>query len=233
MGGLGWPNPFPLEFGGSPTVNERIYRAMRSAVGIGGSASDDENTIDGVWRQARAAGLAAVAMSGERSLMNAFPGHATDLLPYYEDLLAIVPDDEGDLPSRRAEAEFRFTREIQSAVPQIVNDLQRIDPRFSVLETPRALAIETRLGRAFEDYAGAVPFGGGRRSTRFANFSTEFILFVLFDIGDGVDPGPVETAAVQRAIDHLNDVCAGWVLFQVATADGFILDTSRLDLTGL
>ena len=233
MGGAGWPNPFPLEFGGSPTLTERIYRSLRGAVGEGGSALDDEGTIDGVWRQARASALAAAASSGERALINAFPGHATDLLPYYERLLAIVPENEDDVPSRRQEAELRWTREIQSAVPQLLADLQRIDPRFTILETPHDQAIETRLGRAFEDYAGTLPFGGGRRSTRFANFSTEFMLFVLFDLGNGVLPGPVETRLLRQAADHLNDVLSGWVLFQVASADGFILDTSLLDLTGL
>lgn len=233
MGGLGWPNPFPIQFGGEPTIVETVYRAMRSSVGEGGSAEDDEGTIDGIWRQARASSLAVAAMSGERAFVNAFPGHATDLLPYYEETLAIVPEDESDLPSRRQEAVQRWTREIQSAAPQLTADLQRIDPRFSVLEPPRAEAYDTRLGRAFQDYAGALPFGGGRRSTRFANYSSEFILFVLLELGDGVLPGPVETKAIRQATDHLNDVLAGWVLFQITTHEGFTLDVSRLDLTGL
>ncbi len=198
MGGCGWANPFPLELGGGATNVERIYLALRSAVGTGGSADDDDGTIDGVWRQARASGLAAAATTGERALVNAFPGKATDLLEYYEDLLLIVPEREGDLPGRRALAEQRFTQQVDVSVPQVTDDLQRIDPRFSVLELPRAQGFETLFGRAFEDYAAAEPFGGGRRSTLFANFSTDFMVWVLFDIGSGVLPGPTEEACKPR-----------------------------------
>lgn len=233
MGGLGWGNPFPLEFGGDLTNVERIYRAMRAAVGQGGSASDDENTIDGVWRQARAAGLAAAASSGERAVVNAFPDHATDLLPYFEQLFGLIPDDESDLPARRAAARARYVAEIQSAVPQIAADLVAIDPRFSVLDIDHAQSIETILGRAFEDYLGATPFRGGRKSTLFPNFSTEFITDVLLDLGSGNAPSPADDAVMQQAVDYLNTVLATWVNLNVITADGFVLDESLLDITGL
>lgn len=232
MGGCGWSNPFPLELGGGATNVERIYRALRSAVGIGGSAEDDDGSIDGLWRQARASGLAAAATTGERALLNAFPSKATDLLEYYEALLGILPVREDDLPGRRALAAQRFTRQVDVAVPQLLADLQRIDPRFSILETPRAQAIETLFGRAFEDYAAAEPFGGGRKSTLFANYSTDFVVWVLFDIGSGVLPGPAEDAALEAAAGLLGGLPT-WVNFQTATADGFILDESLLDLTGL
>lgn len=233
MGGFGWINPFPFEFGGGPTLVETTYRALRAAVGEGGSADDDENTIDGVWRQARASALAAAFATGERAIVNYFPGRATDLLPYYEELLLIVPENEGDEPARRREAERRFTYEPDASVPAVASDLQRIDSRFSIIEIARAQSIETVFGRAFEDFAGALPFNGGRKSTRFANFSTDFVLFVLFDLGSGIDPEPAEAAILREALDLLNGELPTWVNFQTTTADGFILGESLLDLTGL
>lgn len=232
MGGCGWSNPAPFEMGGGATNVERIYRALRSAVGIGGSAEDDDGSIDGVWRQARASGLAAAGTTGERALMGAFPGKATDLLGYYEELLLITPENESDLPGRRALAEQRFTSQVDVSVPQVADDLARIDERFSVLETPRAEAIETLFGRAFEDYAGAEPFGGGRKSTLFPNYSTDFVLWVLFDLGSGVLPGVPESASLAAAAELLGGLPT-WVDFQTATADGFIIDESLLDSTGL
>jgi hypothetical protein len=233
MAGLGWKNPFPLELGGGPTLVEKVYQTLRSSVGHGGSAIDDDNTIDGLWRQARASGLAAAAATGERAAVNFFPGWATDLLQYYEELLFLVPEDEDNLPQRRAAAELAYTREILSSIPSVASDLLRIDERLSILEVPHEETIETVPGRAFEDYAATLPFEGGRRSTRFPNYSTDFILFVLFDIGSGIDPGPIEMRIVRQTVDYLNEVLAGWVDFQLTTADGFILDESLLDITGL
>lgn len=233
MGGFGWHNPFPFEFGGAPTLVEVTYQAMRASVGLGGSALDDENTIDGVWRQARASGIAAARATSERAVLQAFPGYASDALGYYEDLFRLVPEDEGNLVQRRLESEQRYTAEVDSSVPAITAALQSLDSRFSIIETPHSEAIETILGRAFEDFAATLPFGGGRKSTLFANYSTEFILFVLFDLGSGVEPGPVEDAIMATAADYLNGALPTWVNFQTTTADGFILDESLLDLTGL
>lgn len=233
MGGFGWVNPFPFEFGGGPTLVESTYRALRAAVGLGGSAEDDENTIDGVWRQARASALAAAFATGERAVVNFFPGHSTDLLPYYEELLGIVPEDEENEPARRREAERRYTAEVDASVPALAADLARIDSRFSVLEVTKAQSIDTLLGRAFEDFAATLPFGGGRKSTGFPNFSTDFVVFVLLDLGSGVDPEPAEEAILREGQDFLNDALPTWVDFQTSLADGFILDESLLDLTGL
>jgi hypothetical protein len=233
MAGFGWNNPFPFEFGGGATLVDSTYRALRASVGLGGSADDDENTIDGVWRQARASGLAAAFATGERAVVNYFPGRATDLLPYYEEFLLIVPDDEDDEPGRRREAERRFTYEVDASTPSVEADLERIDERFSILQIDKAQVVETIFGRAFEDFAATLPFGGGRKSSAFANFSTDFILFVLLDIGSGVLPGPAEAAILREAADLLNGALPTWVHFQQSTADGFILDESLLDVTGL
>lgn len=232
MGGFGWHNPFPLEFGGGATHVETIYAALRSAVGIGGSAEDDE-TIEGIWRQARASGLAAAATTGERAVVNAFPGHATDLLEYYETLLGATPDLADSEIERQLVVETLWTERVRAAVPDIAADLAAIDARFSIVSVSHAEADETILGRMFEDLAGTLPFGGGRHSTLFGNYSTEFIVFVLFDIGSGNTPSTSEQHLIDLAAAHLNKTLPAHVDFQITSGFGFELDLDLLDLTGL
>ena len=233
MPGFGWHNPFPFEFGGGQTLVEVTYSALRASVGLGGSAKDDEGTIDGIWRQARASGLAAARAASERAVLQAFPGMSTDVLPYYEELFTLVPEDEENLVARRLAAEQRYTAEVDSSVPALTAGLQQIDERFAVLESPHVEAIETMFGRGFEDYAATLPFGGGRKSSRFHNYSTDFVLFVLLDVGSGELPGPDDEEILRRGVDYLNTALPSWVNFQTTLASGFILDESLLDLTSL
>jgi hypothetical protein len=230
--GFGWFNAFPLEFGGGPTGTEAIYAALRASVGKGGSADDDEG-IEGLWRQAEASGIAAAATTGERAVLQAFPGYATDALEYYERLLGATPDGGDSLLARQANVEGLYTARVRGALPDIAADLGRIDPRFSIASFAHGAASETLHGRAFEDLAGALPFGGGRRSTMFANYSTEFVVTALFDIGSGVLPSPVEQRAIERAGAHLGAVLPATHDFQILTGVGFELDLDLLDLTGL
>jgi len=232
MGGFGWQNGFPFEFGGGSTHTETIYAAMRSSVGVGGSALDDDGTIDGLWRQARATGLAAAATTGERAILQAFPRHATDLLEYYEQLLQAVPEPGDSELERQAVVEQLFTERVRGTLPDIAADLAQIDDRLSVVMFSHVETTDTVPGRAFEDLAGALPFGG-RKSTRFANYSTEFVVTAIFDIGSGVVPGLAEQRIIERARAHLNKVLPATHNFQVLTGVGFILDVDLLDLTGL
>lgn len=232
MAGFGWHNPFPFEFGGGPTQTETIYAAMRASVGVGGSAVDDEG-IEGLWRQARASGMAAVATTGERAVLQAFPRHATDLLEYYEDLLQAVPEPGDSVVERQAVVEQLWTERVRAALPDIAADLLEIDPRLSIAAFDHAETTDTIHGRAFEDLAAALPFGGGRRSTFFPNYSTEFVVTALFNIGSGIVPGLAEQKIIERAKSHLNKVLPATHSFQVLTGVGFILDLDLLDLTGL
>lgn len=233
MGGFGWQNGFPFEFGGGATHTETIYAAMRSAVGVGGSALDDDGTIDGLWRQARAVGLAAAATTGERAILQAFPGLATDLLEYYERLLQSIPDIGESLVDRQASVEQLWTERVRAAMPDIAADLVEIDPRFEVAVVDRQVTTDTLLDRAFEDHAGTLPFNGGRRSTRFPNYSTQFVVTATIDLGSGVTPSTDEQKLIERARAHLNKVLPATHNFQVLTGVGFVLDVDLLDLTGL
>ena len=231
MGGFGWFNPFPMQFGGGSTHVETIYAAMRSNVGAGGSALDDDGTIDGLWRQARASGIAAVSTTGERAVIQAFPEHATDLLVYYEDLLATQPEEDASTVERQLAVKTRWVERIRAAMPDVVADLVAIDDRFSIVSISADETSDTLLGRAFEDLAGAEPFGL-RKSTFFHNYSSSFVVTVLFDLGGG-SLGIAEQKLIQLARDHLNKVLPAHVMFQVVTGVGFILDQDLLDLTAL
>lgn len=233
MPGFGWQNGFPFEFGGGSSHTETIYAAMRSSVGVGGAALDDDGTIDGLWRQARAVGLAAAATTGERAILQAFPGRATDLLEYYEQLLGAVPEPGDSELERQAVVEQLWTERVRASLPDIAADLLAIDPKFSLASFDHAETTDTLHGRAFEDLAATLPFGGGRRSTRFPNYSTEFVVTALFDIGSGVAPSIPEQKLIERAKAHLNKVLPAPHAFQVLTGIGFILDVDLLDLTGL
>lgn len=229
---FGWTNPFPIELGGGPTPTEALYAALRSAVGKGGSA-DDDSGIEGLWRQARASGLAMVASTGERAVLQAFPRHATDALDYYERLLGATPEVGASLLARQAEVETRYTSRVRAALPDLAADLRRIDERLSIALFSHVESTDTVHGRAFEDLAGTLPFGGGRRSTMFANYSTEFVVTALLDIGSGVAPGPAELRSIARASELLGDSLPATHDFQILTGVGFELDVDLLDLTGL
>ena len=233
MGGFGWHNPFPVEVGGGETAVERIYAALRSAAGKGGSA-DDEDSIDGLLRQCTARAIASVATFGERSALQAFPNHATDALPYYERLFLLAQDPELSDDQRRQAAALRYTNQGGGALPDVEAALQRIDARFSLVATDPADSDVTIHGRAFDDLDGAEPYdpGGTRHSTAYPNYSTELVCFVLFELGAGVLPTADEDRALLAAQALLSDMLPSDNDYSIATSgDGFELDVDRLDLT--
>lgn len=231
MGGLGPMNPLPLELGGGETLVERIYRALRANVGVGGSAADDRNTIDGLWRQVRARAIASVAGMGERAVLQAFPNLATDLLPYYERLFLLVNEPGASEVDRRQAAAERYALQIASTLGEVELALQAIDPRFSILVTAADSASTTVQGRAFEDMAGDEPFGGGRHATAFPNYSSDLVCYVLLDIGGGIVPTIAERRSLAAARALLCDVLPADNDISLATHRGFTLDVDRLDLT--
>jgi len=233
MGSIGWHNPYPFEPGGGETEVELQYNALRGSVGDGGSAEDDNGTVDGVWRQARASGMAQVSGTGQRAALQALPYLATDALEYYESLLFITPDPNETDEERRQAATTRYIERIQATAPDIEADLKAIDPRFSLVSIASGQTETTQHGRAFQDLAGTLPFNGGRQSTIFPNYSTEFVEYVLFALSVGTPPTIAEQLLIEQAKRHLDDVLPSWVNFQVFTKLGFILDQDLLDLTGL
>lgn len=233
MGGYGWDNPWPLEWGGGRTLVEKHYDFLRKAPGRGGVAVDEEESIDALWRQAKANAMAALEAFSERALSEAFPNRATSLLPYYEWLCGIPVPQGANNEERRAEASRRYTFEVPASVPALSDELTAIDPRLSILDIPWDQVETTYEGRAFEDFASAEPYGGGRKSTITPNYSTSFDVVVLFDLSaTGGVPTPDDARIIDRVKDYLADVLPSWVEFRVISSVGFILDSSPMDITG-
>jgi hypothetical protein len=215
----------------TPTREELIYRALRSAAGKGGFAEDELNSIDGLIRRVRARHVAAVADMGERSARQAIPSYATDLLPYYERLVGLTADPDLTEQQRADAAAALYALQLAADVPSLVTALQQLDARFAVFTAAPATATTTIAGRAFEDLAGDSPFGGGRQGTAFPNYATALVLFVVLELGDGVVPSATERRAIKLARRLLHDVLPATNDLQIVTHRGFILDVSRLDLT--
>lgn len=231
MGGTGWSNPFPLEFGGGPTVIEDTYRMLTSSVGKGGTCPDDDS-IMALWWQSIAKGLGCVATFDERAALQAFPNLATDLLPYYERLLLTTRDPDASEEERQQLVATRWTAGAAFLVSEIERDLQLIDARFEVVLAEDDEATITNFGRNFEDLQAAEPYGGPRKATLLPNYSSYFVISALMDLA-GAAPSAAEKRSILAAQRHLSVVLPAWIGFQVVTAIGFNLDIDRLDLTAL
>jgi len=216
-----------------PTREQLIYRALREATGKGGYAENESGSIDGLIRRVRAKAIADVADMAERSALQAFPNHATDLLPYYERLLGLSDDPDLTLEERQEAAATLYALQNAADVPSLRQALALIDSRFDVLTASWATATTTRIGRAFEDLEGAKPFGGGRQSTAFPNYSSASSVDVVLELGDGVEPNDDEWRSIKLARQLLSDVVPATADLQIVTHNGFILDVSLLDLTSL
>lgn len=231
MAGLGWGNPFPLEIGGGESIVETHYNAFTAMLGRGGSHADVDTTVDGLWRSVRALGMASITSSGERAALQAFPSKATDLLPYYEQLFNLPP--AGSEQDRRDGASRAYRADPNGDLRTVAEALAEIDPRFSLRDVDPDDEEVTVPGRVFEDYDATEPFNGGRKSTLFGNYSTGFIVFVLFDIGAGVQPSNSDRIKLAECKRVLNDMLPAINHFAIVTSRGFVLDVDRLDLTSL
>ena len=230
MGGFGWHNGWPFEWGGGETEDEEMYNALRNAVGVGGSAKDDSG-LDGLWRQCKAQALATLATMSERAALQALPTYATDHLPVYEDLLRIVPGDDATYLERRDAVVADWSRQLKADGPSLSAQIELIDPRASLLDVPHDQATTTMLGKAFEPQDG-VPDYGRRRSTAYPNFATEYMHTVVLAIDGGV-PNASDLIIMNRIKSLMRDVLPSWETFQVVTGAGFILDLSHLDVTAM
>jgi hypothetical protein len=206
---------------------------LRSSAGRGGTARDDEKdiTIDGLWRQCIAVRIAALAAASERAALQVFPSLATDSLPYYEALFGLPGDLSGTADERRAIAAARYTATAASAIPDVASALSALDARFGILATSYDESDTTVFGRAFEDFAASLPFGGGRKSSRVPMHSTEFIAYVVLELGSGVLPTPGEDRLLAAARLMLDEMLPAHNRHELATHSGFILDEGLLDLT--
>lgn len=233
MAKVGGGNPMPFEVGGGPSSSELAYEAMRAAVGLGGAAED--GTIEAAWRMARARGLRAAFCDG-RAAANYLPDRATDALPVYEEILDVVAAPGTSDQERRDAVTDRWTQVPDATTAALQAELQEIDALFSIIDGDRDSAATTVLGRAFEDWTPSDPdasgpaFGGGRKSTLWPNYSSDFHCLVLY----ALSAGAITVSArnnIERAKALLNEALPAWVDFLFSrTTTGFTLDTDLLDL---
>ncbi len=200
---LGAGNVLPMQVGGGPTPTEQAYAQLREAVGEGGSARDDSG-IEGLWRWCRAKGLAVGASPERRAAIQAFPRFATDILPYYERVLQIVPAAGSTIAERAEAVSIRWHEKAVAATPDLALELQKLDPRLSLLEEPEERSITTHFGRAFEAHdedAEGPRFNleSGRRYTELPNYSTRQVVRVRFTLGYPGAPSAADRLILLRA----------------------------------
>lgn len=233
MGKLGSGNPLPFEIGGGPSTVEKYYDALKQAVGKGNSGED--GSLEAEWRLARAKGIRA-AFADERAVMQWFPDRCTDFIEVWEDLLKLTVGPGLEDQERRDNITERLTS-AQSAITSVMERaLQNIDPLFSVIGIEPSISITTVLGRGFQDTNPSAAqscgpaFYGGRKSTQYPNYSSDFICYVLYDIGGGA-PSAEQERIVVKAEQLLYDILPSWMDFNISfSAVGFILDQDLLDV---
>lgn len=239
MAGLGQPLSF--ELGGGPSPQEQVYDVMFQNVGDGIQGPPD--SLVEKWRMARARGI-AVTTQDDRAATQAFPDLSTDYLPVWEDILSIIPSPTASEAERQAIVLAEYTRVIDATFPKLEAALENLDSLFSILLVPQQFTRITAQGRAFQDWdpsapdASGPPFnlsasnGAGPDQTSLPNYSTNFILHVLFDVGAAaISASNQRTLAEAREL--LNESLPSWVDFSLFSECGFILDTDLLDVTAL
>lgn len=225
---IGSLNPCPFRVGGGATPSSKAYQAMRRIVGEGGSARNDTG-LDGLWRRSRAKGLAAVWSAKERATLQFFPHLATDGIDYYERATGLVRAKGEQDATYRLRLWAAYVASIRADVPHIDDDLKAIDPRISILEPGNSST--TEHGRAFG------PLGPSLESPAMTtsvvpNYSSDFVLFIFFDVGHAGPPTIGERRTIERINSYLRGVLPSWVSFVLMTETAFTLDLSSLDLAG-
>ena len=219
----------PLMVGGGPDEPTKAYAVLRSANGKGGSAAD-ESGIDGLWRRSIAIGLAAASSSLRRSINNAYPNLAQDTLRYYERVLGLVPEVESSEAQRCENVVALWTAKASASVPDMNSSLKRIDERLSVVMPDEDTTSTSLDGRWFGSdrevpvWEGASPLAGP---------TTRYNLVVLLDVDNEEVTETRDMRAMSLATKLIRTALPSWFDFELATALGFTLDASPLDLTVL
>lgn len=214
---IGALNPLPFRVGGGPTPTSRAYATLRQAVGKGGSAADDTG-IEGLWRRSEAKGLAAASSHTRRAFIQSNPLFATDLIPYYERILGIVPPSGASEAQRRDEIVPRWARRINATMPNVAAELAHIDARFSIIESPHATSITCQGGRAFGSQDGSgtpMVLPGGVSAV--SNYSTDFVTRVRFTVGYDGPLNPSDKRLLEAARRLLRELAQSWEDFTIST----------------
>ncbi len=233
MGGIGGGNPLPTAIGGGPSEYEEVYNALKVVVGEPNAGDDD--SIDGAWRWARACGVVAAECIA-RAMAQIFPDRATSFIPVFEDILKLTTGTaELNDEERRQAILDRWTTTISGTGPAIEDQLQVIDPLFTVIATDRDTSKTTESGRGFEDWdptdpsASGPAFGGDRTSTLYHNYSWDFVVLIQYVLASGVFSAE-NNRRLEQAKEALYYALPSHITYNVFSAAGFVLDQSLLDI---
>jgi hypothetical protein len=225
-------NSVPMQAGGSPTRYEKAYSALQRMVGRNGFSIDDDE-IEALWRQAKADAMAALETFDERAALQAFPSHATDHIPLYEDILGLETDVGLSDEQRRDIIVPDYTGVPEAWTTALAEALQRIDPAVTIITRNWENGGTCEIGRWYEPFDGSDTYdqNGDRIATAWPNPSDMHAVIVQYDIGNGIEPNREQLRLAEQMRAHLNEVCPAWVEHHIIYAAGFFLDQSRLDAT--
>jgi hypothetical protein len=230
---FGWANSLPLELGGQTSHIANVYAALRSAVGRGGTGSD-ENGLEATWRAAKAEVIAASADAYERAVLQALPSHATEHIPVYERVLGIAPGSDQNEEDRRQAVVAAWVGQIGAVMTDIESALQAISTQFALDELPEDESVVAMFGRMFPAYGDeseGVP--------QYPNYSSDFVVRAIYTLASGETsiPAAIRSAA-KRPLNSSLPAWMDWVILQdTSPATGLICDGesvgSVLDFTPL
>ena len=233
MADFGWANSLPLELGGQSSHIANVYAALRSAVGRGGTGSDEDG-LEATWRAAKAEAIAASADAYERAALQALPSHATEHVPVYERVLGIAPGSDQTEEDRRRAVVAAWIGQIGATMTDVETALQAISTQFTLDELPEDESVVAMFGRMFPAYgdeADGVP--------QYPNYSSDFVVRVLYTLASGetVIPSLIRLAA-KRLLNAVLPAWVDWGMYQdTSPSTGLICDGgsvgSVLDYTPL
>lgn len=200
----------PVEIGGSPTRDEAVYEALRSAVGTLAGPIDG---LEDAWRRIKAKALVDAASSVELACMQALPKYATAHIPVYEKLLKISVSDGETEEERRQRITAIWTKQSRVDFPSLNKALKLISEKLSATNLEAKYVTSSRLGRYF------APLSSGINDPKKINFSTDFIVFVQYTLGVGETIIPDEIKLLVEEL--LNASLPSWVDYIIHTGMGF------------
>jgi hypothetical protein len=230
---FGWSNSLPLELGGQSAHIANVYAALRSAVGKGGSAQD-ENGLEATWRAAKAQVIAASVDAYERAALQALPSHATEHIPVYERVLGTAPGSDQNEEDRRQAVVAAWVGRVLATMVDIERSLQAISTQFALEELDSDDSVVAMFGKMFPNYgdeALGVP--------AYPNYSSEFVVRAIYTLSSGETAIPqLYRAAAATLLNAVLPAWVDWVILQdTSPATGLICDGesvgSVLDFTPL
>jgi hypothetical protein len=224
MGSIGPRNPLPYHIGGAPAPTERVWRALRKAVGVASSGREAAGPVDGLedqWRIAKARAIARVDQMAELAALQSLPNKATVHLEVYEALLSTPR--AATTVERQAAVAADYTAQINALIPTLRAGLMAIDSTIDVVTIDDDYAVEAQFGQYLASRTVPADYGG-RLAARLPNFSTHFVLYVTW-------PGTWDLTKLNQVERYLNRALPSWCDYSIDNASGFYLDGGLDDLS--